>query len=113
MQVVSIEATRIASQQSRSNLLERSILGDLGDRYLGQHGVLGEGRGAHVVVDLLTLAREARRAVRHQALTLRQSDLGAEVGLVRAAELALSALGDVQRDHVIAYSIQAFDRSDQ
>ena len=32
-----------------------------------------------------------------------QSDLGAEVGLARGAELALAALGNVQRDDVVPH----------
>ena len=50
----------------------------------------------------LAVDREAARAVGHQALALRRADLLAEVGLSRQAELALPALGRVERDHVVA-----------
>src|SRR5690606_32519498 len=46
--------------------------------------------------------REPRRAVGHHALTLRDADLLAEIGLAGLAELALAAFGRVERDHVIA-----------
>ena len=42
----------------QTDLLQRSVLADLGYRDLGQNGVLGEGRGPHVVVDHLALRRE-------------------------------------------------------
>ena len=62
------------------------------DRDVGDDGVLGEGRGAHEVQEVLALALEARGAVRHQALALGGADLAAEVRLARLAELALLAL---------------------
>lgn len=66
-------------------------------RDVGHHGVLAEGRGAHEVQDVLALALEARRAVRHQALALSGPDLAAEVGLAGLAELALAAFGGTAR----------------
>jgi hypothetical protein len=86
--------------------LERRVLADLGHRDLGQHGEVREGRTAHVVKDRLALVREAAGAVGHQPLALRGADRGAQVGLAREARLTLTALGGVERDHVVA----RFDR---
>lgn len=55
----------------------------------------------HVVEKRLALAREARSTVGHQTFALRGADRLAEIGLAAQAELALAALGGVQRDHVI------------
>src|SRR3954451_22279356 len=58
--------------------------------------------------DGLALVAEAAGAVGHQPLALRGADRGAEVGLAGEARLTLTALGRVQRDHVIA----GFDAGD-
>ena len=65
--------------------------GDNGN--VGENCVLGEGRCAHEVEEILALALEAAGAVRHDTLALGRADLAAEVGLSRLAELALLALG--------------------
>jgi hypothetical protein len=39
--------------------------------------------------EVLVLAFKSRRSIRHDTLSLRRSDLAAEVGLARRAELAL------------------------
>ena len=70
-----------------------SIRGDGDDGDVGHNGVLGEGRAAHEVEEVLALALEARGAVRHHTLALGRADGTAEVGLARLAELALLALG--------------------
>ena len=70
-----------------------SIRGDGDDGDVGHNGVLGEGRAAHEVEEVLALALEARGAVRHHTLALGRADSTAEVGLARLAELALLALG--------------------
>lgn len=74
-----------------------SVSGDLGshrnDRDVGNNGVLGEGGGTHEVEDVLAAGLEAGGAVGHDTLTLGSTDLAAEVGLARLAELALTALG--------------------
>ena len=75
---------------------------DLGHRDFRQHGVVREGRAAHVVVNLLALVGEARGAVRHQALALGGADGGAQVGLARQAGRALAAFRRVERDDVVA-----------
>lgn len=54
----------------KADLLERRFSGDLGHSDLRHHSVLAEGRAAHVVVDCLTLAGEARGTIRHKTLTL-------------------------------------------
>ena len=86
-----------------ADLVERRIRADLRYRDLRQHGEIREGRAAHVVVQLAAIEREARRAVRHHALTLRAADRGAEVGLAREAGRTLPTFGRVERDHVVAY----------
>ena len=60
-------------------------------RDVGDDGVLGEGRSAHEVQDVLTARLEARGAVGHDTLALGSTDLAAQVGLARLAELALTA----------------------
>src|SRR5262245_2983780 len=63
-----------------ADLVERRVLADFRYRDLRQHGVIREGRAAHVVVDLLALDGKARRAVGHHALPLGGADGGAQVG---------------------------------
>ena len=57
-----------------ADLVERRVLADLRDRDLRQHGVVREGRAAHVVMDRLALDRKAAGAVGHQALALGGAD---------------------------------------
>jgi hypothetical protein len=64
-----------------ADLVERSVLANLGNRDLRQHREIRECGCAHVMVQLLALEREARRAIRHHALTLRGADGGAQIGL--------------------------------
>jgi hypothetical protein len=45
------------------------------------------------VKQVLTAGLEARGAIGHDTLTLSSTDLAAQVGLARLAELALTALG--------------------
>ena len=85
-----------------ADLVERGVLANLGDRDLGQHREIRERRGAHVVVQLLAVEREARGAVRHDALALRRTDGGAQIGLARQAGRALPAFGRVERNDVVA-----------
>ena len=95
-----------------ADLVERRVLADLGDRDLRQHGVVGEGRGAHVVEQLLAAEREARGAVRHHALALGGADGGAQVGLAREAGRALPAFRRVERDDVVALPHAGHARAD-
>src|SRR5258705_1279396 len=83
-------------------LVERRILADLRHRDLRQHGEVGEGRAAHIVVDRLALVGEAAGSVGHHALALRRANRGAQVGLLAQAAFALAAFWRVERDHVIA-----------
>ena len=85
-----------------ADLVEGSVFANLRDRDLGQHREIREGRGAHVVVQLLAVEREARGAVRHDALALGRADGGAQVGLARQARRALPAFGRVERNDVVA-----------
>ena len=53
-----------------TDLVERCFRVHLGKRDFRQHGVIGEGRAAHVVEDFLALVGKPRCAVRHQPLSL-------------------------------------------
>jgi hypothetical protein len=75
-----------------ADLVERGVLAHFCDRNLGQHREVREGRAAHVVVQLLALEREARGAVRHQALALRGADRGAEV---RSCATSMTGTGGI------------------
>ncbi|MNQ95776.1 hypothetical protein D3C85_1113490 [compost metagenome] len=86
----------------QADLVQRCVLGDLGQGNFRQHGVFGEGRAAHVVVDRLALIGKTAGAVRHQALALGGAHRLTEVGLAGLAEFALAAFGGVQGDHVVA-----------
>ena len=74
-----------------------TVGGDLGgdgnDGDIGDDGVLGESGGTHEVQQVLAAGLEARGTVGHDTLTLGSTDLTAQVGLARLAELALTALG--------------------
>ena len=67
-----------------------------------QHGVFRKRRGAHVVQNGFAAHREARGAVRHDAFSLREPDGAAKIGPSRQAKLTLAALGNIQRNHMIA-----------
>ena len=95
-----------------ADLVERGVLANLGDGDLRQHGEIRERGRAHVVVQLLAVEREARGAVRHDALALRGADGGAQVGLARQAGRALPAFRRVERDDVIALLHAGHARSD-
>lgn len=85
-----------------ADLVERRVLADLRHGDLGQHRVVGEGRAAHVVMQLLAVERESRGAVPHHALPLRGADGGAQVGLARQARRALAAFRRIEGDDVVA-----------
>ena len=86
----------------QADLVQRRFLGHLGQRDFRHHGVFGEGRGAHVVVQHLAIEGEARGAVRHQAATLGGTHGAAQVGLAGEAELALAAFRGIERNDVVA-----------
>ena len=86
-----------------ADLVERRVLADLGDRDLRQHREIGEGRGAHVVVDRLAAAARSgwcRRASRPWPCVARIAVH--RLVLPREAGFALPAFGRVERDDVIA-----------
>ena len=86
-----------------ADLVERRVLADFRHRDLGQYREIREGRGAHVVEQLLAAAeREPAGAVGHHALALGRADRGAEIGLARQAGRALPAFRRVERDDVVA-----------
>ena len=82
--------------------LERRVAADLRDGDLGQHGEVGKGRAAHVVVQHLALVGKARGAIGHHAAALGGADGGAQIGLARQARLTLAAFGRVERDDMVA-----------
>ena len=88
-----------AAQQA--DMLGIGVRVDLGQRDFGHHRVFAEGRAAHVVVDRLAVVAEAGGAIGHHALALGGAHRHAQVGLAALAEQALTALGGVQRDHVV------------
>ncbi len=91
-----------------ADLVERRVFANLRHRDFRQHGEIGEGRAAHVVVNFFAVGREARGAVGHHALALSAADRRTEVGLARQAGRTLPAFRCVERDYVIAL----FDRRD-
>jgi hypothetical protein len=95
-----------------ADLVEGRVFADLGHRDLGQHGVVGECRGAHVVVELLAVEGEPRGAVGHQALALGGADGGAQIGLARQARRALAAFRRIERDDVVALFDAGHARAD-
>lgn len=92
--------------------LERRVLANFGDRDLGQHGEVREGRAAHVMVDRLALVAEPGGTVGHQPLALGRADRGAQVGLARKAAFALAAFRGVQGDDMIARLDRRHARAD-
>src|SRR6185369_14828236 len=65
-----------------ADLVEGCVLTYLGERDLRHHGVIGEGRGAHIVMHLLAAEGEAVAAIGHQALALGRTDRLAEIGVL-------------------------------
>jgi hypothetical protein len=53
------------------------------------------------VQDVLAAGLEAGGTVRHHTLTLRGTDLAAQVGLARLAELTLTAFGGVKSNDIV------------
>ena len=82
--------------------VEGRVFPDLGKGDLGHDRVIGEGRGAHIVEDLLAAGGEPAGAVGHQTLALRDADFLAEIGLAGGAIFAFAAFRRVERDDVIA-----------
>src|SRR5687767_14640361 len=85
-----------------ADLVERRVLADPGERDLGKHGEVREGRAAHIMGDRLAAEAEAAGAVGHHALALGGADRGAQIGLAAEAGRALPAFGDVERDDMVA-----------
>ncbi len=93
----------VTPQPSRQTFSSGASLRIFASGDLRQHGVLGEGGGAHVVVDRLAASwRSAMVPSGIRPLPWVARMALAEVGLAGAAELALAALGCVERDHVVA-----------
>ena len=74
---------------------------DLGQRDLGHHRVLREGRGAHEVAERLALAGETRGPVGKVAGVLLIANRQTPVRPLAPAVDALAALGREQRDHLV------------
>ena len=92
----------------QADFIQRRRRVDLGERDFRHHGVFGKGRAAHVVEDRLAVLREAAGAVGHVAGPHGGGDRLAQIGLGRGAVFAVAALGDVERDDVVA-RLQRFD----
>src|SRR5918999_912805 len=60
------------------------------------------------MVNSLSVHRKTRRAIRHQAFTLRGPNCAAEIGPAGPAEFTLATLRNIQRNHMIA----GFDAGD-
>ncbi len=78
-----------------ADLVERRVLPNLGHGDFGHDAVVGEGRSAHVVIQLLTADTETACAVGHDALALGFANGLAQVGLARKAVFALPTFGCV------------------
>src|SRR5262245_12143955 len=89
-----------------AHLVEWRVFADFGNGDFRQNRKIGEGRTTHIVVKFRPADREARHAVRHDALPLRRANGGAEVGFPRQAGRAIAALGRVERNDMVAF----FDR---
>mmetsp|Transcript_15659 Transcript_15659/g.27461 ORF Transcript_15659/g.27461 Transcript_15659/m.27461 type:complete len:215 (-) Transcript_15659:297-941(-) len=89
-----------ASQQT--HFIQRRIRTNFGDRVLRHDGILCKCAASHVMVDLGSVARKARRAVGHGSLPLCSAHCLAQIGLFREAEFALAAFGGVQRNNGVA-----------
>jgi hypothetical protein len=66
-----------------ADFVERRVLTNFCDCDLGQHREIRESGRAHVMVQFLTVEREARGAIGHETLALRRADRGAQIGLAR------------------------------
>src|ERR1700733_2058492 len=86
-----------------ANLVERRILAEFRHRDLGHHREIGERRASHVVVDHLFADVKTARGGRDEGLALGGPNLGAKIGLLRQAGLALATLRRVQRNDVVAF----------
>ena len=75
-----------------ADLVEGRVLSHFCHGDLGQHGVVGEGRTAHVVKYRFAIQRETAGAVRHQALALSLANRLTQIGLGMQAEIAGAAL---------------------
>src|SRR5215831_9741394 len=80
-----------------AHLVEWRVFADFGNGDFRQNRKIGEGRTTHIVVKFRPADREARRAVRHDALPLCRANGGAEVGFPRQAGRTIAALGRVER----------------
>jgi len=81
----------------QAGAVHRGLVSNGDDGDVGHDGVLGESRSSHEVEEVFALALEARGSVWHDTLALGRTNLAAEVGLSRLAELALFTLwGAVQ-----------------
>ena len=86
----------------QTHFVQRGLRVNLRQRDLRANSVFAEGAGAHIVINRLTVIREARCAIRHQTFALGRTYGSAQVGFTRFTELTLAALCGVQRDHMIA-----------
>src|SRR5476649_1518686 len=95
-----------------ANLVEGRIFTDLRHGDFRHDDVVRKRRCTHVMEQRLAADREARRGIRHQAAALCRADGLAQISLARQAELALAALGRIERNDVIALPQRTHARAD-
>ena len=85
----------------QADLVQGCLPGDLRQGDFRQHGVLGESRATHVVVQRLALVGEAGGAIRHHTLALGCTNGATQVGFARGAELALATFSGIEGNDVV------------
>ena len=84
-----------------ANLFERRVVANFRQRYLRHDGEIREGRGPHIMMQRLAVAREPAGAVGHHAAALRLANRGTQIGFAGEARGAVAAFGNIQRDDVV------------
>eukprot|EP00123_Amoebidium_parasiticum_P001517 comp12630_c0_seq1/m.7676 comp12630_c0_seq1/g.7676 ORF comp12630_c0_seq1/g.7676 comp12630_c0_seq1/m.7676 type:complete len:312 (+) comp12630_c0_seq1:447-1382(+) len=82
--------------------IEGCLIVHLSNTDLCYHRVLAERGAPHEVEDRLPLAGETRSTVWHNTTALRHANFAAKVSLLAVAELAVVALGDIQRHNMVS-----------
>src|SRR5450631_1879383 len=91
-----------------THLIEGRVLTDFRHGDFRYYRKIRERGTPHVVMNHIFTDGEAAGAVRHQSLTLRGANRGAQIGFVRRAGLALAALGCVQGNDMVALTDRSY-----